>query len=243
MFYKYYHIFAEMNALIRNIPNFITLSNLLCGVLSIIFAFDNNLILAAIFIFLGNFLDFFDGFFARLLKVEDKFGLQLDSMADLITSGLAPAIILFHLIKNQSQIQYPDMVPLAFLALIIPVFSAIRLSNFNIDLSQKNSFIGLPTPMLAIFIAAIPLINLQLFPIYTNIIFLCGISIVLSFLLVSKINLFSLKVNLKKISIDKLNILRVILLSSSIILFLLFNFAAIPFIVILYIILSLINNI
>ena len=243
MFYKYYHIFAEMNALIRNIPNFITLSNLLCGVLSIIFAFDNNLILAAIFIFVGNFLDFFDGFFARLLKVEDKFGLQLDSMADLITSGLAPAIILFHLIKNQSQIQYPDMVPLAFLALIIPVFSAIRLSNFNIDLSQKNSFIGLPTPMLAIFIAAIPLINLQLFPIYSNIIFLCGISIVLSFLLVSKINLFSLKVNLKKISIDKLNILRVILLSSSIILFLLFNFAAIPFIVILYIILSLINNI
>ena len=232
-----------MNALTRNIPNFITLSNLLCGVLSIIFAFDNNLILAAIFIFVGNFLDFFDGFFARLLKVEDKFGLQLDSMADLITSGLAPAIILFHLIKNQSQIQYPDTVPLAFLALIIPVFSAIRLSNFNIDLSQKNSFIGLPTPMLAIFIAAIPLINLQLFPIYTNIIFLCGISIVLSFLLVSKINLFSLKVNLKKISIDKLNILRVILLSSSIILFLLFNFAAIPFIVILYIILSLINNI
>ena len=243
MFYKYYHIFVEMNALIRNIPNFITLSNLLCGVLSIIFAFDNNLILAAIFIFLGNFLDFFDGFFARLLKVEDKFGLQLDSMADLITSGLAPAIILFHLIKNQSQIQYPDLVPLAFLALIIPVFSAIRLSNFNIDLSQKNSFIGLPTPMLAIFIAAIPLINLQLFPIYSNIIFLCGISIVLSFLLISKINLFSLKVNLKKISIDKLNILRVILLSSSIILFLLFNFAAIPFIVILYIILSLINNI
>ena len=232
-----------MNALTRNIPNFITLSNLLCGVLSIIFAFDNNLILAASFIFLGNFLDFFDGFFARLLKVEDKFGLQLDSMADLITSGLAPAIILFHLIKNQSQIQYPDMVPLAFLALIIPVFSAIRLSNFNIDLSQKNSFIGLPTPMLAIFIAAIPLINLQLFPIYSNIIFLCGISIVLSFLLISKINLFSLKVNLKKISIDKLNILRVILLSSSIILFLLFNFAAIPFIVILYIILSLINNI
>lgn len=232
-----------MNALIRNIPNFITLSNLLCGVLSIIFAFNDNLILAAIFIFVGNFLDFFDGFFARLLKVEDKFGLQLDSMADLITSGLAPAIILFHLIKNQSQIQYPDTVPLAFLALIIPVFSAIRLSNFNIDLSQKNSFIGLPTPMLAIFIAAIPLINLQLFPIYSNIIFLCGISIVLSFLLISKINLFSLKVNLKKISIDKLNILRVILLSSSIILFLLFNFAAIPFIVILYIILSLINNI
>ena len=243
MFYKYYHIFAEMNALIRNIPNFITLSNLLCGVLSIIFAFNDNLILAAIFIFVGNFLDFFDGFFARLLKVEDKFGLQLDSMADLITSGLAPAIILFHLIKNQSQIQYPDMVPLAFLALIIPVFSAIRLSNFNIDLSQKNSFIGLPTPMLAIFIAAIPLINLQLFPIYSNIMFLCGISIILSFLLVSKINLFSLKVNLKKISIDKLNILRVILLSSSIILFLLFNFAAIPFIVILYITLSLINNI
>ena len=232
-----------MNALTRNIPNFITLSNLLCGVLSIIFAFDNNLILAAIFIFLGNFLDFFDGFFARLLKVEGKFGLQLDSMADLITSGLAPGIILFHLIKNQSQIQYPDTVPLAFLALIIPVFSAIRLSNFNIDLSQKNSFIGLPTPMLAIFIAAIPLINLQLFPIYSNIIFLCGISIVLSFLLISKINLFSLKVNLKKISIEKLNILRVILLSSSIILFLLFNFAAIPFIVILYIILSLINNI
>ena len=239
-----------MNTLKRNIPNFITLSNLFCGILSIIYSFNNQLSYAAIFILIGVFLDFFDGFFARILNVSDEFGVQLDSMADLITSGLAPSIILFQLISNQQnttgnfifniETPFPS---LALIALIIPVCSAIRLSKFNISTKQKSSFIGLPTPMLAIFIAAIPLIKLEDYhPIYDNVIFLCLTSIILSILMISKIELFSIKINLQEKKLNKLNFIRLILLVISLILLLLFNFAAIPFIVALYIILSITNN-
>ena len=92
-----------MHPIKRNIPNYFTLSNLCCGVISIIFTLNNLIYLAAIFIFLGVFLDFFDGFFARYLKVENEFGIQLDSMADLITSGLAPTLILFNLIMQMKK--------------------------------------------------------------------------------------------------------------------------------------------
>ncbi len=239
-----------MNTLKRNIPNFITLSNLFCGILSIIYSFNNQLTIAAIFIFLGIFLDFFDGFFARILKVENEFGLQLDSMADLVTSGLAPSIILFHLICDQSSTAeylifsvYTPFPPIAVIALIIPVFAAIRLAIFNIDTNQKDSFIGLPTPMVAIFIAAIPFIEIaDKKTFYDNSIVLCLISLILSFLMVSKIKLFSLKIKSQEKTLNKLNIIRIILISSALILLWLFNFAAIPFIVALYIILSIINN-
>lgn len=239
-----------MNTLKRNIPNFITLSNLFCGILSIIYSFNNQLSIAAIFIFIGIFLDFFDGFFARILKVENEFGLQLDSMADLVTSGLAPSIILFHLICDQSSTAeylifsvYTPFPPIALIALIIPVFAAIRLAIFNIDTNQKDSFIGLPTPMVAIFIAAIPFIEIaDKKTFYDNSIVLCLISLILSFLMVSKIKLFSLKIKSQEKTLNKLNIIRIILFSSALILLWLFNFAAIPFIVALYIILSIINN-
>jgi len=239
-----------MNTLKRNIPNFITLSNLFCGILSIIYSFNNQLTFAATFIFLGIFLDFFDGFFARILKVENEFGLQLDSMADLVTSGIAPSIILFQLICDQSST--PDYLifsvntpfpPIALIALIIAFFAAIRLSTFNIDTNQKNSFTGLPTPMVAIFIAAIPFIEIaNNYTFYDNSIVLCLISVILSFLMVSKVKLFSLKIKSQENKLNKLNIIRLALVSSSLILLWLFNFAAIPFIVALYIILSIINN-
>ncbi|MBT7896417.1 MAG: CDP-diacylglycerol--serine O-phosphatidyltransferase [Flavobacteriales bacterium] len=237
-----------MNTLKRNIPNFITLSNLFCGLLSIIYAFNNQLTLAAIFIFLGIFLDFFDGFFARLLKIENNFGLQLDSMADLITSAVAPSIILFQLFCNNIPNHfifniYLPFPPIALTALIIPLFAAIRLSKFNININQKDSFIGLPTPMLALFIAAIPFIKeLNENTIYNNVIFLCIISISLSLLMVSKIKMFSLKIQFQKKQIHKLNIIRLVLAGTSLLLLLLFNFAAIPFIVALYITLSIINT-
>ena len=93
-----------MNAIIRNIPNYITLSNLCCGALSIIFTFNNQLDLAALLIFTGVALDFFDGFFARILKVDNELGIQLDSMADLITSGIAPSFILFKLMATTTSL-------------------------------------------------------------------------------------------------------------------------------------------
>ena len=239
-----------MNAIIRNIPNYITIANLFCGVLSIISTFSNQLSLAAFFIFLGIFLDFFDGFFARLLKIENEFGLQLDSLADLVTSGLAPSFILFKLLNanNTTQLfgELSFEIPfssISLIAFLIPIFAALRLANFNIDKNQKNSFIGLPTPMTAIFIASIPLIKSEFFnSIYSNTSTLCIISVVLSILMISKLNLFSMKVNFQENISSQLNIMRLFMLISSLILLFFFNLAAIPFIVILYVILSIINN-
>ena len=235
-----------MNAIIRNIPNYITLSNLCCGILSIIFTLNNQLDLAALFIFLGVFLDFFDGFFARVLKVENDFGIQLDSMADLITSGLAPSFIIFKLI-NINEINYQtEEFPFAIISLIaflIAIFAALRLANFNIDKTQKDIFKGLPTPMTAIFIASLPLIKSSIFSSIYNTYSLCIISILLSILMVSKINLFSIKLNFKENISSQLNAIRLCMLISSLILLFFFNLAAIPFIVVLYIILSIINNI
>ena len=239
-----------MNAIIRNIPNYITIANLFCGVLSIISTFSNQLSLAAFFIFLGIFLDFFDGFFARLLKIENEFGLQLDSLADLVTSGLAPSFILFKLLNANNTTQlfgefsFENLFSsISLIAFLIPIFAALRLANFNIDKNQKNSFIGLPTPMTAIFIASIPLIKSEFFnSIYSNTSTLCIISVVLSILMISKLNLFSIKVNFQENLSSQLNMMRLFMLISSLILLFFFNLAAIPFIVVLYIILSIINN-
>ena len=239
-----------MNAIIRNIPNYITIANLFCGILSIISTFSNQLSLAAFFIFLGIFLDFFDGFFARLLKIENEFGLQLDSLADLVTSGLAPSFILFKLLNANNTTQFfvefsfeTPFSSISFIAFLIPIFGALRLANFNIDKNQKNSFIGLPTPMTAIFIASIPLIKSEFFnSIYSNTSTLCIISVVLSILMISKLNLFSIKVNFQENLSSQLNMMRLFMLISSLILLFFFNLAAIPFIVVLYIILSIINN-
>ena len=239
-----------MNAIIRNIPNYITIANLFCGVLSIISTFSNQLSLAAFFIFLGIFLDFFDGFFARLLKIENEFGLQLDSLSDLVTSGLAPSFILFKLLNANNTTQFfvefsfeTPFSSISLIAFLIPIFAALRLANFNIDKNQKNSFIGLPTPMTAIFIASIPLIKSEFFnSIYSNTSTLCIISVVLSILMISKLNLFSIKVNFQENLSSQLNMVRLFMLISSLILLFFFNLAAIPFIVVLYIILSIINN-
>ena len=238
-----------MNVIKRNIPNIITLTNLFCGLCAIIFAFQGNLKLASFFIFTGAFLDFFDGLAARLLKATGKLGKQLDSMADMVTFGVAPGMILFQLIYYsqtisffQSDIKDPNLFP-AILAFLLPIFSAIRLAKFNIDTRQTTSFIGLPTPALAILVAAIPLINTDLFPLFVDLRFLIPFSIILPLLLVAKIPLFSLKFSKEESMVSNLNIFRITLILASVILLFVFQFAAIPFIVILYLILSLLNNI
>tara|TARA_B100001287_G_scaffold259182_1_gene246150 strand:- start:930 stop:1529 length:600 start_codon:yes stop_codon:yes gene_type:complete len=198
---------------------------------------------------LGVFLDFFDGFFARYLKVENEFGIQLDSMADLITSGLAPTLILFNLINaNEKNLLIGIFeVPFSGISLIsflVVIFAAIRLANFNIDKKQKNFFIGLPAPMSAIFIASLPLIeSSEFYSIYSSTVSLCIITIGLSILMVSKIKLFSMKLNFKENISSQINATQLSMLIFSLLLILFFNLAAIPFIVVLYILLSIIKNI
>jgi len=239
-----------MNTIKRILPNIITLANLTCGLFAIIFAFQGNLTTASLCIFAGAFFDFFDGLAARLLKVSGELGKQLDSMADMVTFGVAPGFIFFHfmfylnndIIFRHSMVNESFFFP-ASLALLIPIFSAYRLAKFNIDTRQTTSFIGLPTPVLALFIAAIPHINFDRFPMFVDMQFLLIISIIMPILLVVEMPLFSLKISKGESISSRLNIFRILLILSAVILLFIFQFAAIPFIVILYLILSLLNNI
>ena len=229
-----------MNSIKRNIPNLLTLGNLFCGLVAIVFSFENNLHFAGAFIFFGAILDFFDGLSARLLKVSSEIGKQLDSMADMVTFGVAPGMIMFQMIKlsNIDENSY-----IAYIGFIITLFSAIRLAKFNIDAKQTSSFIGLPTPVAAIFIASLPIISKYNITIqFNDSKFLIVTSIILSLLLVANLPLFSLKIKKGENWKNKENIIRIIFLINCVILLFIFEFASIPFIVILYIFLSILNN-
>jgi CDP-diacylglycerol--serine O-phosphatidyltransferase len=200
--------------------------------------FQNNLVYASYLIWLAALLDFFDGFFARLLKAYSPMGKELDSLADMVSFGVLPSLILFMLIKESTTNIY-----LPFLALIMAAFSALRLANFNIDQRQSETFIGLPTPANAIFISSLPIIIYyqdMFFSLYLmNVWVLVFITLVFSFLLVAELPLFSLKFRNYKWSENKI---RFSFLIISILVLLFFKIIAVPIIIALYIIVSLIQN-
>jgi CDP-diacylglycerol--serine O-phosphatidyltransferase len=228
----------------KHIPNFITSLNLLSGCFGIGFVFGGNVIMASYLIGIAAIFDLLDGMVARLLNVKSEFGKQLDSLADLISFGLLPGIILYSLLKIAFNDAEGFQAYLPFIAFLIPLFSALRLAKFNIDDKQAESFIGLPTPANAIFIASIPLILIQqnetvISNLFGNPGFIIFLVLVLSFLLVAPIPLFSMK--FKDLSWAK-NYIRYIFIILSVILFIIFYFQAIPIIILLYILLSIINN-
>ncbi|MFP4471401.1 MAG: CDP-diacylglycerol--serine O-phosphatidyltransferase [Bacteroidales bacterium] len=230
----------------QSIPNTVTILNLLSGSLAIIFVFQGNLALASWLIGLAALFDFLDGLLARLLNAMSPIGKELDSLADVISFGLAPGIIVFHLMQhsyNPPFLYWMDINVWTFVALLLPAFSALRLAVFNIDTRQSDAFIGLPTPANALFFAAFPLVILQagqsgyqgILELLRNYWFLAGVTVVFSLLLVSPLRLFSLK--FKNYSLRQ-NLLRYNFLIISIAAFLLLKFFALPLIVVLYILLS-----
>ncbi len=237
-------------AIKRHIPNFITLLNLVSGCIAIIFIFDGNLPLASYLIFIAAVFDFLDGMAARVLKVKSDIGKELDSLADIISFGLAPGFILMKLLESSSGVTnmnagFTSVIP--YLALLIPVFSALRLAKFNIDSRQTQNFIGLPTPANAILIASLPLLMTQkttligmeldwFVNLISNLYVLIGFTVVLSYLLVAELPLFSLKVSKNE---PAKNRMKYIFVGISVVLLILIYFAAIPFIMSLYLLLSL----
>lgn len=180
----------------RHIPNAITCCNLFSGCIACVMAYEMKYELAVGFIILGAVFDFFDGMLARLLKVSGPLGKELDSLADDITFGLAPAMIVFSLFK---EVHYPDFLfPFAeyipYTAFLIAVFSALRLGKFNIDPRQSSSFIGVPTPANALFWGAL-VIGLHdfLLSAHFNAIYLFALVCLTSWLLIAEIPMFSLK--------------------------------------------------
>jgi CDP-diacylglycerol--serine O-phosphatidyltransferase len=216
-----------------HIPNVLTLGNLICGCIGITFAFSGNLEFASYLIWIGAVFDFFDGFLARLLNVKSLIGKELDSLADMVSFGVLPSVIMFILVteRNENTI-------LPFITFSIAAFAALRLAKFNTDESQTDSFLGLPTPANAFFISSLPLIlsnNAIEISDHTVSIVLVAIALILSFLMVSGIPMFSLK--FKDLSWRHNNI-RYIFAIISLILLIWMNISAIPLIIIAYILLS-----
>lgn len=225
------------------VPNFITLLNLLSGAIATIFAIEGHMTNAALFVFLGIFFDFFDGFFARKLNVTSELGLQLDSLADMVTSGLVPALVLFHLLELTIAPSWDTYHILPYFGLLVALASAYRLAKFNISTEQSSYFIGLPTPANALLIMSLPLIlayqnNDSYNTIILNPIFLITVTIISCFLLNAPIKLIALKFKTWKFSE---NASRYILIIFSIVALIVFKFAGIPLLIIFYIILSIIN--
>lgn len=225
------------------VPNFITLLNLLSGGIAVIFAVKGDLSTAALFVFFGIFFDFFDGFLARKLNVSSEMGLQLDSLADLVTSGLAPALVLVNLIELSILPSQDANCFLPYLGLLVLLCSAYRLAKFNISTEQSQFFIGLPTPANALLIMSLPLIlDYQNSDSYNVLIlnpfFLVVVTLLSSFLLNAPVKLIALKFKTWNFSE---NALKYILIIFSLVGLILFKFAGIPLIIIFYIIISLVN--
>jgi len=229
------------NRLKKHLPNAITCANLFSGCIGIVLAFKGELIAASYAIFLSAIFDFFDGLASRVLKSFSGIGKDLDSLADMVSFGVLPAVIMYQLLLQARQID--NISPyLNFIAFLIPVFSALRLAKFNVDTRQAEHFIGLPTPANAILIASFPLIldhqNRYFTPSLQNPYVLSVLIITMCSLLVIEVPMMSLK--FKNRDFNK-NIFRYLLLLFSAILILFFKFAAVPVVIVFYIILSIIQ--
>ncbi|WP_291907664.1 CDP-diacylglycerol--serine O-phosphatidyltransferase [Chitinophaga sp. CB10] len=246
----------------RQIPNIITLCNLFCGALAIIcvlhapeFRADFNgtdytvitpepVYWASALVVLAAVFDFFDGMVARLLKVQSPMGKELDSLADVVTFGVVPGMMLYRLLRS-AYFQEPDVfdVSMANLApaLLVPCFAAYRLAKFNLDTRQSENFIGVPTPAVGLLVASFPLIVLynpyNLGHWFQNIWVLYIIIIALCYLMVAEIPMLSLKVKEKSL---KANWTRILLVLLAVVSIPVLKFAAVPFIFVCYVALSVI---
>lgn len=237
----------------KHIPNVITLLNLLSGLIACVYAFDDNIHMAFLWVCLGIFFDYWDGFVARLLNVKSELGLQLDSLADMVTSGVVPGLVVYKQLANIQANQelynltpetyYMGVVP--YLGFIITLGAAYRLAKFNIDTRQTDSFIGLPTPGNALFILSLPMIiattdNEAVISFLSNPYLLVILSILSAIIMNAELPLFSLKIKPGNIGAYKLQIGFVLV---SIVLLVTLQYLAIPLIILFYILLSIIKNV
>ena len=236
----------KQNFFKAQLPNILTSFNLMLGSAAIVHVVQDRFVLAALLIAMAAVFDFFDGFVARLLKVNSEMGKQLDSLADVVSFGVAPAIFLFMAIRNNAE---PGIFEgfqhiLAYAALLIAAFSGYRLAKFNLDMRQTSSFIGLPTPANAIFIISLVLIATRAIPPGSNLIFAISSNIwfqlaiipLSCWLLVSEVHLFALKFS--NGAGFAANRLKYIFLGMSLLIVLFLGWAGLPSVILLYIILS-----
>lgn len=240
----------------KHIPNLLTLGNLFCGTIAAIFAVSYNFEIAAIFVVLGIFFDFFDGFAARLLNVSGELGKQLDSLADMVTSGVVPGIIMFNLLSSGNDYGFSfyesenftasafNLSSTQFIGLLLTLGACYRLAKFNIDTRQSDSFIGLPTPAMSLFVISLPLIQANtdiefVENLISNNYFLIAVTLLLTYLMNAELPLFSLK--FKEYSI-KNNIVKYLFLLISLLIIIFLQYISIPLIITIYVLLSIASN-
>jgi len=223
-----------------HIPNTITCLNLVCGCFSIISSLHGNLTFAAIWIVTAAIFDFCDGLSARLLKVTSAIGKELDSLADVVSFGVAPTMIVYKwlnicFLQITPALQTPFVSYLTYLVFLVPALSAVRLAKFNLDTKQTENFIGMPTPANALFLGFIPAASehVSMLHNYWVVLFF---AIFFAILLVSNINMVSLK--FKNFKFTKMNIARYLILAIGIILFIIFRLGAFPLIIFGYLLVS-----
>lgn len=185
------------NSIKSHIPNTVTCLNLFSGCIASVMAFEARYELAFLFIIASAIFDFFDGMLARLLNAPSLIGKELDSLADDISFGLAPALIAFSFLKEPALV-YPaflegirEYVP--YIAFLIAVFSGLRLAKFNVDERQTSSFIGMPTPANALFWSSLVVGGKEFLLTECNALWIVALIIIMSLLLVAEIPMFSLK--------------------------------------------------
>jgi CDP-diacylglycerol--serine O-phosphatidyltransferase len=222
--------------LTAHIPNLLTLLNLLSGVIGIIWVLEGEVLYGAYFVLISAGFDFFDGFAARLLKVQSLLGKELDSLSDVVSFGVLPGVIIFSLIEKQSSNPW-----LPYLGLIIPLLSAYRLAKFNLDTRQGDKFIGLPTPANALFLSSIPHLaqTFQEASFLQEPLLLLGTAWTCSLLLISELPLIALK--FKSFSLSETKYIYFIL-ASAVALVGWLQLAGIPLVILLYIMVSLVQR-
>lgn len=219
-----------MNSKILNIANFFTVLNLLCGLIAIVF-FSNGLVnFGCLFIIFASFFDFLDGYFARKLNISSDFGKQADSLSDMISFGVAPAILLFDITKGilKNNHDYTSEIHIVLTSSFVFIYSVaalIRLSLFN---NQSTHFNGIPSPVAALTVILLPFVEFEI-----NLIIISCYVFILSFLMIMNLQIISIK-KINKNTFYFLSILLVL----SIFLIVFFKFTAVPLILASYILLS-----
>ena len=258
---QFFYKLSAITIMIKSlIPNFITLLNLVCGCFSIAFAFQFQFDAVLILVLLGVFLDYLDGLMARLLNTESNFGKQLDSLSDLITSGVVPGIVVYQLFKLSgnkvidfdlnaylSPILDLDLVfsisPIAFIAFLITVGSAARLAKFN-TIDYTDEFEGLPTPANALFFVSLPILMDHIYLVDSKQYLLNNTTLII--LTISSVilmnvpfRLFSFRLSFRKYDY---NIFKILMIVLSIPIILIFGLGGFSLVIILYLFLNVIRN-
>ncbi|HCW06706.1 MAG TPA: CDP-diacylglycerol--serine O-phosphatidyltransferase [Cytophagales bacterium] len=215
----------------KHIPNALTCCNLLCGCLGIVFCLENKNVPPAYFVWVAGIFDFFDGFAARWLKVTSPIGKELDSLADMVSFGLLPSLVMYKMIGATT-----DTIYLPYVAFMIAVCAALRLAIFNVDETQHDSFKGLNTPANTLFITGLAFITGEIGTFLNHPWVLIGITIIFSLLMVSRVSILAFK--FKDFSWTN-NKLRFTFLACAVLLLLLLGKSAISLVILMYIAFSL----